>query len=794
METQNYPAGKKIISYGQEVDCLYLVMSGSVEQICGETRLVLAAGSCVGLSDAFHDTYESTYTAIEDTSLSAVPYSGPEDFTNIFRDQPVYIFGFAKGILRQCDNAFRAYVNAKNLAEDFYLMATETYRAYLHMCNQKQMPYKHYYRINYIQPAVFEGRLEPWELDYVKTLNEVPNKQIEQIYGGEGAVATGVIGTLCGLMDKAFYALNEIGSYLDGNAEIILSDVKMDLFQLLFDMRARAVIYGKATDDIVAKMEDLCEFIETCGLYDSKIISRKEKAYDTYDFSSPATLKNGETGLYVEEDDSQNEGLVKTFDIEDEYEQFDLEEFEDILPEDYVDEEEDEGEDCLETILSFAGYEEKVRNDIRKRIHAFTAIKDKDGTDDHTRKLRRQLTDDFYMCYERCFFASLKTPMLSPIVEMFLHFGFMDVSLVGSENAETLYDLVDMVKLFDRNRVYTIYTWLLEIYKKNKEPSRNELDLDFKAFVVEEKRLGHIRENQINSILEDPEERVKFEMANFFKSANRATSGKLSSFCPILSAEGFINVPERMLLNDLQIKKAIEKVTEIDFGIFYRENYFSVPEKGVKNEVLKQEVLPDVILMPNTGSRGMMWQECSGVKKNTPGRLVFPIFAADKIDDLMLYACGCFRWEICRREMGGRWNDIASDCLTSDFYDYFSFYKKNRDLSTEAKDKLKALLKGCRNNMREAFAKQYITWIEYESSGNVRLNKCERDLFAKHCPFRKSYRDALAAHPMFSDAMNRYENKCAQKLHHIANLYSKYEKMGGEITPEMKVNQEFYKL
>ena len=48
---------------------------------------------------------------------------------------------------------------------------------------------------------------------------------------------------------------------------------------------------------------------------------------------------------------------------------------------------------------------------------------------------------------------------------------------------------------------------------------------------------------------------------------------------------------------------------------------------------------------------------------------------------------GDFRWELCRRVQGMRWNDVTEHSLTSDYYDYVMFYSKNRDLSQEAKEK-----------------------------------------------------------------------------------------------------------
>ena len=68
---------------------------------------------------------------------------------------------------------------------------------------------------------------------------------------------------------------------------------------------------------------------------------------------------------------------------------------------------------------------------------------------------------------------------ITPILEMFLNFGFMDVQMVGEDNANALYDLTEHLDLCNSEHVYTMYEWLKAIYEGRKEPSKNEFDLDY---------------------------------------------------------------------------------------------------------------------------------------------------------------------------------------------------------------------------------------------------------------------------------------------------------------------------
>lgn len=44
----------------------------------------------------------------------------------------------------------------------------------------------------------------------------------------------------------------------------------------------------------------------------------------------------------------------------------------------------------------------------------------------------------------------------TPIIEMFLNFGFMDVQMVGEDNANILYDLTEHLELCNSEHIFTI--------------------------------------------------------------------------------------------------------------------------------------------------------------------------------------------------------------------------------------------------------------------------------------------------------------------------------------------------
>ena len=65
---------------------------------------------------------------------------------------------------------------------------------------------------------------------------------------------------------------------------------------------------------------------------------------------------------------------------------------------------------------------------------------------------------------------------------------------------------------------------------------------------------------------------------------------------------------------------------KVDYSLFHREQMYYDPENKIDNIVVMKQVLPDFILMPNVGSRGIMWQDISEKKRDTPARFVLSAF------------------------------------------------------------------------------------------------------------------------------------------------------------------------
>ena len=263
------------------------------------------------------------------------------------------------------------------------------------------------------------------------------------------------------------------------------------------------------------------------------------------------------------------------------------------------------------------------------------------------------------------------------------------------------------------------------------------------------------------------------------------TFGHISTYCPFFSSHNVIDLLTKGLLSTTKLVQERENIRRIDYQLFYKEVVYSNPAIGINSEFIHKEIMPDFILMPNYGARGIMWQEVEGKKRATPCRMVLPVFTPENLRTLFLRLCGEYRWEMCKRTQGSHWNDPASNSLTGDYFDYLQFYRKNNDLSADAKEKVKVLLTKARNSIKEAFVLDYIIWVAYESEGSPRLNKIARNILFNHCPFPLETRQKLTANPIYLSVIQKHATKYEQLSHRMNNLFQKISNSGKDVPDEL---------
>lgn len=761
MAVVNIEKGKHFIKSGDKVTELYWIVQGSVLQVLSNKKIVIEKGHMIGLAEGTTGVFTCDYVTNEDCVIYSYQYEKEEDLKKIFEAQPKNAVVFLISAVRGADATLRRYAEHWTLCHKFYTFTSELYRQYKIICEKLKIEEKPFSKMDYFEPLSLETKVRKSKIDYFASLAKMPKAIMDAFYGKDNALIVGEIIHAGECMNQSVPLIEEMYQYLLDNQDILLNEQKNDLFALYFDLTKRAAAQGMELALFQKKIMTIVEFAKMCKIYDKESIETRFAEFESYDFSKAA-----EEVSKAEQEEAEEEI-----------------------------EEPPMGDEWLTYILKYASYDEEKCKRAVMMIEEYRELPDMYSTSDEVRKLRRDIAKMFYDVYMRVFKRSVKQSKIPTIVKMFLNFGFMDVTLAGEDNVSELYELAETIEeKCKSSNVYTAYEWLKSIYAGENEPSKNEFDLDYVGYLREQKRMGEITAAQEKAFLDDNWNKTVYEMDNMFKSTNRATYGKFATFQPALCEEDLINSPTSMLITVDRLNDALDYLRSVDYSLFYHEIVFSDPDHGITKETLQKEILPYIILMPNAGSRSMMWQETAGSRRDTPARFIMPILTVVEPREMMTELCGRYRWEMCRKIQGMRWNDVTERSLTSEYCDYMQFYRKNHDLSAETKEKIKNALVKAKNNYREVFVKDYQCWIKYEAKGSCRLNKVAREIVFTYCPFSKDIRKVLEGNPMYQNLFEKYEIFKQRKLRHVTNFYDKYQKSGGTITQEMQDNLDFYEL
>lgn len=762
MKVREYAADEVIVEKGETLEEVYIIIRGMVSLKTDHEEFLIESGGVLGLSE--QKETNTTITAKYNSVVAVYDYHSSEDLLAIFHEQPKYSYAFLHASLVECMQIMEVYASYYHKMSHIVKETRTMYDNYILTCEQEGLEEKEYRAISTIEDFSLKENIEDWELDYFLGLNKKSPAELKNFYFGNPDLCAGVILQINRLSYRMIANLDGLHEFID-NMKPILMNEDDDLLELWFDATIQLACANKSYLLAQVRVNEWKETLKKTGLYSPAEVEARFMSYASTDFENYALLHA------EEETSSQGEmDTVKKMSKEE------------ILSTDFT-----------THIMEFAEYEKEEIAQMKQTLKEYKAVASKTDSDDNA-KLRKIINSKFYEIYDKAIFKAVKENGVTSVLELFFQFGILDLDIAGKEVVGQIVDLVETIDFAASKNVFTMYQWLRMVYRGEKEPSKSDLDLDYHGDLLEQRKNHMITKEQEQELKKDQTRKLKYELENFFRSTNRGTHGRPSTFCAIPKEEDFIRGAEQMILSPEKLMDVLMKLKSLDFTCFYREVLFSDTQHGINQTQIKKEVLPDIILMPNVGAKAMMWQETSGAKKDTPARFVFPIFTAEDYETMMLENFARYRWEICRRIMGVRWNDIREKSLTSEFYDYIQFYRKNRDLSQQAKDKVKSELVHARNNYREVFVQEYINWMKYEANGSMRLNKVSRKMLLEYIPFPKETRRKLSDNPMFKELFDKYDIITARKFEKEKTLFNRYQSEGGEMTEELKAHLALFEM
>lgn len=756
----------------------------------------------IGASDLLCDNTSSlTITAAEDCSLYAYVTEKEQNLMDIIhnhKDYGAYVLNSICNLIFNLENSYQKLSRYSLMIESLFInlcayymaiveeyslkpvdgIITQTGNSELSACKNNDILVPVYFSKQFVEsaePNTIDSFCEAPEvkdkIEYYIHLYNIPAEPKKSFFAADRLITERHIMDASECIRHVIAKLHKAISRMEETLERIYADNDENCYKAFLkaaaEMRDNALDYTPAlgaANYICDKLKEISAFIEfeykhQLGV-DFKYLDHLHK-----DFT--ASLKS------LQNDNSSS--LPGTVETQSCY----------TLPEELI--------DSAAKILKFAEMSEEKEINFMMNLTAFRNLKDRLSTDESARTIRNALTDLYFEIYHNVFRKASKTQNCPRLIKMFLDYGYMDEKLLDYDQIMSIYKLAGTQHETGIANVYFMSEWLDKIYCMEKEPSINNLGNNYNDTFRELKKQGKLSDKDKAAYENDAEGRLSFEINNMLRLNHRLCHGQIALYFPILHKDMAPYDPERSIVSPEIICEKLGKMLEIDYSIFHREIHYQEPSEGIEKEIVMMQVMPDFILVPVYGTRAMMWQEISGRRRDTAGRFILPVFTDENLDDMLIKLVGNFRWELCRTMMGTAWNNISYSSLTSEYADYIQFYKKNRDLSEEAKERIKSLTAKYHNKLRDIFTSDYELWINNESKGNPRMNKVARSIFFKHCPFTKAVRDRLENQPIYSDLIKQMNIQRSKNIRELENRYKRYITANGTLNPVLQRNLEFFR-
>lgn len=730
MQTVNAHAVITTSSKDRKERIFYIIVSGTVFAKYGKHTTILSKGDVVGIFDI--NMPESFHQYIAASSVELIPYGYKpgESLLNLLNENADLCKILLNSINNHICEVIGSYDTAFITAKDLYDYVSLTRSRYLTTCKIFNMTPRPLPFEGNLPNYSFECKIAPWLMEYYENLCAIL-KDSQNI--PEAPFVYGYLEKTCADIKAVRANVNILEEQASLFASYILGNDYNDFYDLYCDLYIKTQANGGDTSAISNVLSVMTDKINTLDYINQELIDKRVTAFKSQSITSGANVKSDVdiTIMHAKLAGALNE------------------------------------------ILEFSDTVAATATEFRRCIDQFKVTSDKEGSDENTTQLRHTITKLFNIIYTDAMQNALKMSDIPTVIKMFLNFGFVDTDVAGYDNAVELYKLVNSFKGSPKDGIYTPIEWFQAILNGEKQPSKDEFERDYPQFVRSLISEGKITKAAEKAMLEDCSEKVLFELNNMFPTANKITFGRVFTFCPVLMEENMIRQPNALMVTPIKLLDNLAKINEIDYSLFYHEYLFEEYKLNIK-DLINVDIKPDIVLMPNIGNRGVMWQEIEGPSRRTPARFFISAFFVENMEKCMMRLAAEYRWEMCKRDMGARWNDVTTHCLTAEYSDYIQFVSKNRDLSTDSKDKVKESLKRCRNSYKEMFVNDYIQHITYEIHGSCRLNKVARGLLFNFCPPAKEYREKLEGNSIYEEALRKNHIATAQALHRIDVMETKY--------------------
>ncbi|MGB4661060.1 MAG: hypothetical protein WBI07_17955 [Mobilitalea sp.] len=761
--------GTDIYTEGEAVSSVAMVVKGRVTIHNDGAKITVGSGSFLGINDLYLGRFNSNYTACDDLVLYVFEISRVEEIDTILSVNKDYHGFMVASFYKTICELDQIYQSLSAHSARICRFLTETYQDVTETAQRRGYQAITSEKLSELKLAENDYEILRERIDYYIECKNLPIDVVKSFYSFGNTITRYQIEDQVNIVNQQIDILKEMAEDFIIMAKGLVDDTDSCLFQIVAKMAVERDNTSTGNDDLMDVSDSIIEEVNQAETLAERMLGRRftvdrkrmEEAYHLMLSGNKSQEVSTETYLRYSKAESENA-------IE-------------------------EMKNSFHKILGYAGIETSKAEEMEKLMLDYVYLKDKLIADDGVRLMRRKLADHHYEIYKSVFVKAYieKTP--PRIITMFLKYGFADERLLTKEQCLSLYFLKEDEKPSSLCQVYDIKAWLTLIYEGKKEPSKNEFDQEYQEMVNTLRKQGSISDKEAQDWMINPQKKLDYEIANMFRYNNRTANGQISSFVPFLHETQWVNNIEKLFVTPSKINSAIEEILKIDYSVFDRELLYVNQEKKIVKEYVIKKVFPDIILMPTVGGNGVMWQEIAAKRRDSAARFLLPIFTDVNITTLLIRTCARFRWEYVRTIEGSAWNDIKRKSLTSEYCDYLQFYRKNKELSEDKKERLKTQIQKGRNNSREIFVLDYEQWLGFEAKGAIKLNKIAREMMATYCPFAKEIRERQKQQPMFEEAMARFDREKLKKIREVEAKYRALQKDQIDLTPELVDTLQYLK-
>lgn len=748
------PKQKTIYKVGQPLTALHLITSGSVRVSSPTGEYLIGKGDMIGICEICSEVHFLGYETVEAVHIMNYPLPNPETLQDLFEKNPDLASLSLISAFRQMCTMLNHCEESALTCSNLYNLLHEHLSAYQNLCTQYQLPAKELTDMEQVTTYVGMETPDMWLTDFYQGLLQIFTANPGAAVAREAAVVTGFLRKASLDFRKTYLSLEEQRRYQELLLHYYISPEGEDLFSCYTSLFYQVAQASADTAGIYAAIQGVISTITSNAALDKPQLAARLQSFkenlNKFDTKQPAASDTPSAEVH--------ERLAGS----------------------------------LSSILEYAAANIETASAFRQDVEAYKQLSDKSSSDEQACRLRRRLTENFYAIYALVLKKGLTDNALPLPVRLFLTFGFVDEELAGESNSIYLCELLDSPEGKSGEGVYTFYDWMRNIYEGKKQPSRNEFGEDYVDYLHKQKASGKLSEEELRDLSDNPMRKVDFELQNLFPTVNKITYGRVTTFCPVLAADNILRDLSASHVTAAAIRSVLDRIRGIDYSVFYRET-LNMDSPVAQKENIHVECLPDFILMPNAGIRGVTWQEIEGRKRTTSARMMLSIFHMEDLYTTTIRLVGDYRWEMCKRVQGARWNDLTERSLTSEYFDYIQFYKKNNDLSSEAKERIRQSLMGAKNSFKEMFIRDYLLWIQLESTASPRLNKIARQILFTYCPFSREVRQKVQSNPMYGELIRRHDVQCQQHLSHLNKLCQKLRNEGTAVPETIEQEVEYYK-